>query len=589
MKSIYCILPIIRIHIFCVSLFCAFILCSNYTTAQNTSSKRDILISKEIQSFITQSDSTDRIEELIQDTFYQTNDTLLGLAYCKIYLERGRKEENDAIQFFANFQMAYISFLQSKHNEALKRAYTSTRIAEKMKDTMSSISGNVLLGSTWYVLGAYDDALVPYLLAKDLATETQNVSYEIICLNNIANIRAKLDRYESALNSYNSVLEILDKEAGNISDQRDVTRLSALVGKVLCLAELKRFDEAQEVYTTGIELAEKNNDQISKGRFKINLGKVYHEKGEYHTSLGFLKEGKEMLRATSLQNNLYITDFYIAENLSKQEKYKEALLLLDDIFERVGPDTYTDKIEEMYELAIQISRIQQNQAKEVEYLRRSKEIIDAKNEKNKFARKLLYEGDIKEQVLENEKLASEKTQSLVDKKIITAVAVVLVSILLLVFLSYYRKAKLKEQKFLAIIEDISKKTISKETKKPQKNSTIKDEKAKAILEQLETLESSHFYLSPDATLHTTAKLLNTNTTYLSKALNAVKKQTFSQYVNKLRIDYVLVKLKEDSVFRSYTIHAISKEIGYKSATTFIKEFKNKTGLNPSYYIKKIER
>jgi YesN/AraC family two-component response regulator len=117
---------------------------------------------------------------------------------------------------------------------------------------------------------------------------------------------------------------------------------------------------------------------------------------------------------------------------------------------------------------------------------------------------------------------------------------------------------------------------------------VEDEKSQAILKELSALEATYFYLSEDASLHNTAKLLNTNTSYLSKALNTVKKQSFSQYVNKLRIDYVLVRLKEDAVFRSYTIHAISKEIGYKSATTFIKEFKNKTGLNPSYYIKKID-
>lgn len=567
------------------------LLASNLAIAQKNNKARDTIISEKVRQYISESDSIDKIEELIQDTFDQEKDTVLGLAYCKIYSERGKKEENDAIQLFSNYQMAYISFLQSNHNETLKRAYISTKLAEKMKDTGSIISSNVLLGSTWYVLGVYDDALTPFLVAKELATVTQNVSHEVLCLNNIANIRAKLNRYENALNSYNSVLEIIDKKEKPLSKQDNATRLSALVGKVSCLAELKRFNEAEATFRLGNDIAETKKDTISQGRFKINLGKVYYEKGEYHTALGFFKQGKDMLKAAGLQNNLYITDFYIARSLKKQEKYEEALSLLDDIFERVGLDTYTDKIKDMYDLAIEISSIQENTTQEVEYLRRSKKIIAAKNKKETAARQLLFKDDLNDITLENKKLANENTQSLVDKKIITAVSILLVSILLLIFLSYHRKAKLKEQKFLAIIEDISKKTIPQKAKKPQKtsqSSAIKDEKANAILEELETLESTHFYLSPDVTLHTTAKLLHTNTTYLSKALNAVKKQSFSQYLNKLRIDYVLVKLKEDAVFRSYTIHAISKEIGYKSATTFIKEFKSKTGLNPSYYIKKIE-
>lgn len=53
------------------------------------------------------------------------------------------------------------------------------------------------------------------------------------------------------------------------------------------------------------------------------------------------------------------------------------------------------------------------------------------------------------------------------------------------------------------------------------------------------------------------------------------------------MNYVLLKLKEDTRFRSYTIKAISEEIGYKSVTTFLRAFKAKTNLNPSYYIEKL--
>jgi AraC-like DNA-binding protein len=454
-----------------------------------------------------------------------------------------------------------------------------------MKAPASIISSNVLFGSACYVLGVHDKALKSYLIGKELATIT-NSPYEFLCLTNIANIRAKLHQYQDALDSYNSILKILDESEQNIS-----TRLSALLGKMLCLTELKRFEEAEKVFDQGTRIAKKNGFQITEGSFKINLGKVHYEKGEYYESIGLLKQGKKMLKATSLQNNLYITDFYIAKNLNKLREYEEALSLLDSIFERIGTDTDTDRIEEMYTLAIEISLILKDRDKELVYQRESQKIITAKNNKETAARQLLFKDDLNDSALENERLANEKKQSLIDKKIIMAVSILLVSILLLIFLSYHRKAKVKEQKFLAIIEDISKKTTPQKTKEPEKTSqspAIKDEKSNAILEELEALEGTLFYLSADATLHTTAKLLHTNTTYLSKALNAVKKQSFSQYLNKLRIDYVLVKLKEDAVFRSYTIHAISKEIGYKSATTFIKEFKNKTGLNPSYYIKKIK-
>jgi YesN/AraC family two-component response regulator len=565
--------------------------CGIYTSLAQQTITGQTLISRESEIFIAQSDSIDQIENLILDTFKSKSkkDTLLGLAYCNSYLNRGEREQNLGIQYFSNYQIGYISFHRTQHKKSLQYAYASAKNAEKMKDTANLIKSKVLLGGNWYVMGVYDQAIKPFLSAKELASATQNEPYELVSLANIANIRTKLNRFRDALNTHNTVLAILDKK----KDQEEIfepyipTYLSVLLGKIVCLSELDKFQEAIETSELGIEMAKKDTSGTYKGYFNINLGRVYYEKGEYHTSLGFLRQGKEMLKSAGLQNNMFITDFYIAKNLVELGQHEEAIVLLDSIFESIGDDIETDRIEEMYQLAIDISKIQNNKEKLIAYYDKLQTITEIKNANKLTAKDLLYEDDLKEYELENEKLANKNTQSLVDKRIILAISIIVVLVLIAIFISYYRKAKIKEQTFLAIIEDISKKTTEEKPQKAVQNSSIKDAKVKAILDELETLENTHFYLSPDVTLHTTAKLLNTNTTYLSKAVNAGKKQSFNQYLNKLRIEYVLIKLKEDALFRSYTIHAISKEIGYKSATTFIKEFKNKTGLNPSYYIKKI--
>ncbi|MBC8755180.1 helix-turn-helix domain-containing protein [Kordia sp. YSTF-M3] len=553
---------------------------------QELNTMNDSLVSKEIQLFISYSDSIHEIEELIYDTFDQKKDTLLGLAYCNSFLERGKKQQNYEVQYFSSYQIAYINYMKSDHKQAVRYAHMSVKVAEKMQDTISSFNSNILLGSSWYVLGNYDEALQSYLVAKELATKLQDLQSELICLANIANTRAKLDRYEDALKGYNSILNILDEKDKGTFDLYVSTYLSSLLGKVLCLTGLGNLEAAEKACAKGIALAEENGLNRFVGDFNINLGSVHYEKEAYYKSLGFLREGKKILRNHGgLQNNLYITDFFIARNLYKLEELEEAASLLDGIFESIGEKLITDRVEEMYELAKRIAEIQNNKEKQIFYLDKLNKINAIKTERESNAKDLLHKDDLKDIVTENEKLANEKSKSIVDKNIILIGASILFVVVLLVFLSYHKRTKLKEQKFLTIIENISKNTIAK---KQSQNPKIKDEKANSILEKLQELENTDFYLSKNATLHTTAKLLNTNTTYLSKALNDVKKQSFNQYLNKLRIDYVLVKLKEDSVFRSYTIHAISEEIGYKSATTFIKEFKNKTGLNPSYYIKKIQ-
>lgn len=582
-------LPTIRVKALLYCFLCAFIFFSTSTKAQESNMNTDASISQEMQLFISESDSIDKIEVLIQNTFDQTKDTILGIAYCKSFLERGKKQEDYDIQYFSSFQMTYIYYLTSNYNEAVRYGNIAVKVAAKLQDTLKGISSNSLLGSALYVTGNYDLALKSYLSAKELSSFMEDSPYEILCLTNIANTRLKLYQFENALKEYTEVLAIVKNKDSETFPRYNETYLSATLGKGLSLFELDRLEEAEQTNNEGIQFSSAIKDKKHEGFFNINLGHIYYKKGRYHKSLGFLKEGKYMLRDFSdLENNKFIADFFIAKNYFKQEKYEEAIALLDHNFERIGDKTSTDKIEEMYQLAIDISKIEENDERQIFYLNKLNEVIEAKSVKNSLAKDLLHEDDLKDITIENEKLTDEKAKTQVDKSIILAVSIVSLTLMLLIFLSYHRKTKLKEQKFLTIIEDISKNKVDETTQKVSQVSKIKDEKAKAILEKLHELENTHFYLSQDATLHTTAKLLNTNTTYLSRALNAFEKQSFSQYLNKLRIDYVLVKLKEDAVFRSYTIHAISTEIGYKSATTFIKEFKSKTGLNPSYYIKKIK-
>ncbi|WP_416370339.1 helix-turn-helix domain-containing protein [Tenacibaculum ovolyticum] len=83
--------------------------------------------------------------------------------------------------------------------------------------------------------------------------------------------------------------------------------------------------------------------------------------------------------------------------------------------------------------------------------------------------------------------------------------------------------------------------------------------------------------------------MNTNTNYLSKVINQHKNTTFSNYINRLRIDYIVEKLKTDSLLRKYTIKTIANEAGFKNTESFSKAFYKFTEIKPSYFIKELEK
>ena len=109
-----------------------------------------------------------------------------------------------------------------------------------------------------------------------------------------------------------------------------------------------------------------------------------------------------------------------------------------------------------------------------------------------------------------------------------------------------------------------------------------------ILVKLQKFEDTHRFTKKNYTQTKLAKELDTNSTYLSKIINMTKGMNFANYMNELRIDYAIMRLKEDKVFRSYTIKAIAMDVGFNNAQSFSIAFHKKTGINPSYFLKQLE-
>jgi AraC-like DNA-binding protein len=106
-----------------------------------------------------------------------------------------------------------------------------------------------------------------------------------------------------------------------------------------------------------------------------------------------------------------------------------------------------------------------------------------------------------------------------------------------------------------------------------------------IIRGLDKLEDEKYFLKMDCTASNLAKKINTNTTYLSKIINTYYQKNFTEYINDLRIEFALNRLKNDKLYGQYSILAIANEIGFKSKESFNSAFKKRTGVLPSSLIK----
>lgn len=92
------------------------------------------------------------------------------------------------------------------------------------------------------------------------------------------------------------------------------------------------------------------------------------------------------------------------------------------------------------------------------------------------------------------------------------------------------------------------------------------------------------FLDPNINLLKVAKLLGTNTSYLSYVINRFYSLSFNELINHYRLEHARTLLKEMS--DKYTIEHIAAQAGFKSKSTFYRLFKSKYGITPKEFMKK---
>lgn len=98
------------------------------------------------------------------------------------------------------------------------------------------------------------------------------------------------------------------------------------------------------------------------------------------------------------------------------------------------------------------------------------------------------------------------------------------------------------------------------------------------------IETKKPFKKSDFTISNLATALNSNNSYISKAIKLEGYSNFNNYLNSHRIKYVKELIKEEKQ-KSYTLLYVYTEAGFTSQSTFNRVFKQFEGVNPSEYIK----
>lgn len=164
-------------------------------------------------------------------------------------------------------------------------------------------------------------------------------------------------------------------------------------------------------------------------------------------------------------------------------------------------------------------------------------------------------------------------------------------IVILVFMFFWQKIVQRKKGLDVIINYIeitrsnllSSFSITDKKHEPRKNVILK-ETEEQILNKLKRFENSKRFINKDISLAVLAGQLDSNTKYLSEIINTHYNVNFNTYINKLRINYIIEKLKTDPNFINYKISYLAENCGFSSHSSFATVFKSITGISPVQFI-----
>ncbi|MCX6268852.1 MAG: helix-turn-helix domain-containing protein [Bacteroidetes bacterium] len=311
---------------------------------------------------------------------------------------------------------------------------------------------------------------------------------------------------------------------------------------------LKENNQAQALtcFTHSIRLADSGKSEIARCTALTSLGKIYLQTGQ-------IKKASSAL--------------HLSLEIAVSRNFKEAMadnyLALATLYKQKGELNPAFHYGRLY-IETRDSLFRENSQKVIAEM-------EARYEAEKKERQ------IRQLTKENElnKLAIHAREKITLISVISSA----VLIILLLFLArfYYLKQR-AYQHYVRLTVD----HIKKEQKIEPKEFLTASQRL--IEELIQAMSAEKHFLDPELTLAEVAQKLNTNTTYLSKAINDLLNKNFSTYINELRIREAQIMLS-DNEYCKLSIEGIAISSGFNSKSAFNSAFKKFTGVTPSFFQK----
>lgn len=519
---------------------------------------------------------TDRLDR--NDT-----DTILAWTYLNAILAKAKKENSTKYIARAYEEMTFFS----PNKESM--AYADSLLTFTMTSNDNDLIANayIVKGSVYYARKRYQKALDHFIMANKHTDNSKDEYLKQSIKYNIANIKLYLGFYSEAV--------VLFKECAAYFKNEDLKGYtSSLHALGLCYTKMGEYDLCTVTNNIGLKASEKT-DEIDKIYFIHSEGINQYFRGNYKKAIQMISQSLPAIIKNGDFANQTVGYFYMGKSYLALGQKEEALNYFRKVDRSFVEKNYMrPDLRENYELLINHYKKEGDRKLQLHYIEKLLKADSVLSVNFKYlSGKVHKEYDSRKLEQAKNQLLKELDERENTTYILYITITIFFFLTLFLLYRYYINQRTYRQKFeelmhqntKAIDEQKSYIAEKEESKKPD----INPEVVSSILKQLEKFETNKKFLQKDLTLVNLAANFGTNTNYLSKVISHYREKNYINYLNDLRVDYIVEILKTDAKIRNYTIKALAEEAGFSTAQHFSKAFYARTGIYPSYFVTELSR
>ena len=494
------------------------------------------------------------------------------------------KKKQDPWRIADGYQM--FMYMYTGHFETLlKYSDSIIDITKDLKNSHYPTTGYIFKGNALRSLEKYDEALTIFLKAKEIA-EANSRSEQVNTVEyKIAELKTILGKDSEAFETYKKLYKLLLKR--DSQKKNDQFYLGTVYKMAESYNKAQNYDSAYFFINDGIKNCLTNYYRHYYPELLFTSGVNSYHREKYNGAIDSLQKALILLNNNANDIMVRMSYLYLGKSYLKLKNDTKALTYLKKVASITTASNYGLEIREAFELLKNYYHKNDDKSKLIDLLSKWISYEKVSQEKyKKLDREIVEKYDFPNLIEEKEDLLNRTILDNESSKVkLILLCILVITLISFVFLFRYKKKKKEFQGMLEQHLNVLKKLNEDKSQAIVPKIELPNEIKQEILNKLNKFEEDLGFLKNNITLVRVSKILNTNSTYLSRTINEEKEKNFANYINDLRITYCIERIANDKKFRQYSIASMAGEVGFNNIQSFAKAFSKNMGENPAEYIR----